>query len=351
MRKVGTLAASAIFMTAVAAAESGSGSYLIELSDGTRVMALDAPVRRGTVVTFHASGGTLTGVPAEMVVRILNERDGRASSAVSKRRPVVGTRPDVMTVRPQAGPLEPGDVLVLGPMGDGIAASATGGAVSGGANASTAGTGTGVGGGYGGALDPNVVNPGVVINPNQTLVGTDGLARVPSTTDLARAQAAQTPVGPNGFPATNGAPTVIGPNGTPTLAPGVPGSGTPVIGPNGTPVLSGVPPTVIGPNGTPVTATGSPVSAQPVIGPNGTPVAPNGGQPGSAQPVIGPNGTPVLAQPGQPGSAQPVIGPNGTPVLAPQGQPGGPAPGAAPSGGGATGAPSGSGSGSGPGMR
>jgi hypothetical protein len=305
------LAASAIFMTAVAAAGTRSGSYVIELSNGTRVIALDAPVSRGTVVTFQdASDGALTGVPAEMVVRIVkNDGNGRVAS---RSRPLVGARSDVVTVRPQTTVLEPGEVLVLGPTGEGIAPSMAD-AISGSENANTdasasSGMGTGVGA-YGGALNPNVVNPRVAVNPvnpNTTLVGTDGLARVPSSTDLSRAQAAQTPVGPNGFPvSSNGATTIIGPNGTPTLAPGVPGSGTMAIGPNGTPVISsGTTPTVIGPNGTPVTSA----------------------QPGSAQPVIGPNGTPILAPPGQPGSAQPVIGPNGTPVTAPAGQPGGPAP-------------------------
>jgi hypothetical protein len=343
MRKSGILVASTIFMAAVAAAEPRSRSFVIELSDGTRVTALDEPVRRGTVVTFHsASGGALTGVPAEMIVRIVQDGDnGQSAAAASKARPraMVGSRPSARAAQPDAPGLEPGEVLVLGPMGDGVAPS-MGGAFAGAANASAAGAGGGAPG-YGGALNsnvnPNVANPDVgvnPINPNQTVIGTDGLPRVASSTDLSRAQAAQTAVGPNGFPVTaTGAPTVIGPNGTPTLAPGVPGSGTPVIGPNGTPV----------------TAAGtSPTTAQPVIGPNGTPVlAPRGqpgsvqpGQAGSAQPLIGPNGTPVLApqgqpgsaQPGQPGSAQPVIGPNGTPVLAPQGQPGGPATGASPSG-------------------
>ena len=345
MKKFGTFAVSAIFMTAVAAAEPHSGPFRIELSNGSQVIALDAPIRRGTVVTFHdASGGALTGVPAEMVVRIVKDgQKSRGAAALTRSRPLAGVREDVVTVRPAAG-LEPGEVLVIGPTGDGIA-SPMAGAVSApnGNTNSNASSGIGTGAGaYGGAVNPNAINPNVSINPNQTLVGTDGLARVPSSTDLLRAQAAQTTVGPNGFPVnTNGAATVIGPNGTPTLAPGVPGSGTQAIGPNGTPVFSsGTTPTVIGPNGTPVQF-GSPTTAEPMIGPNGTPelaqpaqpgsVQP--GQPGSAQPVIGPNGTPVLAQPGQPGSvqpgqpgsAQPVIGPNGTPVTAPPGQPGGPA--------------------------
>ena len=340
MRKIRTIAVSAIFMTAVAAAASPSGSFRIELSNGSHVTSLDAPVQRGTVVTFHnASGGALTGVPAEMVVRIVKDgKDrpgGRGAAAVSRNRPLVGTRGagtrgDDLTVRPRTEALEPGEVLVLGPMGDGMSAPMMGAAsgtagTNAGANAQSTGAGVG---GYGGALNPNVINPNTAINPNQTLVGTDGLARVPSSTDLLRAQEAQGAVGPNGFPATsNGAPTVIGPNGTPTLAPGFPGSGTQVIGPNGTPVVPG-----------------SPTTAQPVIGPNGTPVLAQPGQPGSVQP-------------GQPGSAQPVIGPNGTPVTAPTGQPGGPAanpgtgqnPGSAPSSGTAPGASPGSSGGASPG--
>jgi hypothetical protein len=318
MRKCWTFAASAIFMTAVAAAEPRSGSFVVELSDGSRMTALDAPVRRGTVVTFHdASGGTLTGVPAEMVVRIV--REGKTS--VSRARPLVGTRPAITIARPPATGLEPGEILVIGPTGDGAMLSNL--AASSGNAGVANGMGTGSPG-YGGSLDPNVINPNVGIypnantgvNPNGVLIGTDGLPRVPSSTDLSRAQAAQTSVGPNGFPVTTNTnvPTVIGPNGTPTLAPGVPGSAAT---------------TVIGPNGTPVTTTGSP---QMVIGPNGTPVVASPGQPGSAQPVIGPNGTPVLAQPGQPGAAQPNIGPNGTPVVAPPGQPGSTAPSIAPNG-------------------
>jgi hypothetical protein len=342
MRKGGILAVSAIFMTTVAAAGPRSGSYRIELSNGSQVIAVDAPVKRGTVVTFHNAGGALTGVPSEMIVRV--EAVGRRGAAsASRQRPVLGTTPpDVTVARPPAGGLQPGEVLVIGPTGDGATlGNASGGAMAAGGSGSNGGgaNANGVGAygvnGYGGNVNPNVLNPnlpitngggtGTAINPNTgTMIGADGLPRVASSTDLSRAQAAQTTVGPNGFPATNnGATTVIGPNGTPTLAPGIPGSAA-------------------------ATATGQQGSAQPVIGPNGTPVlAPQGqpgsvqpGQAGSAQPVIGPNGTPVLApqgqpgsvQPGQPGSAQPVIGPNGTPVLAPQGRPGSTAPNTSPNG-------------------
>ena len=326
-------------------AAAASAKYRIELSDGRQVLAADLPVARGSVLTYHPyPAGPLTGVPTEMIVRVVSDR-GTESKTNSPTMTVRGTRlsggPADRAWRAPTVGLEPGEILVLGPTGDGISSSAQTAVTAGAGNVQNAGVGNAGGaygaGGYGGGVNPNVVNANVPINPNNTLVGSDGLARVPSSTDLSRAQAAQNPIGPNGFPVTGtGAPTVIGPDGTPTLAPGVAGSGTSVIGPNGTPVMStGTAPVQIGPNGTPV-ATGQP-GAQPVTGPNGTPVPAQSGQPGSAPPNIGPNGTPVLAQPGQPGSAPPSTAPNGTPSSA------------APSGT----APSGSGSpsGSGPGNR
>jgi hypothetical protein len=323
----------AFFAAAIALA--ATARYRIELTDGSRILSVDRPVPHGTVLTFHSHpGGQLTGVPAEMVLRVVSDRPAPEPATMTVRstrltggpldRPAAGVS--------EGGSLEPGEILVLGPTGDGIAPAGAANAASAAADGSSAGMPVGVGGAYGGALIPNVVNPNAVVNPvnpNTALIGTDGLPRVPSSTDLSRAQSPQPTIGSKGFPVTsNAAPTVIGPNGTPTLAPGVPGSGTMVIGPNGTPVTaSGTTPVVIGPNGTPVLApSGQAGSAQPVIGPSGTPVLAQPGQPGAAQPVIGPNGTPVLAQPGQPGSAPPVIGPNGTPVLAPSGQPGGAAP-------------------------
>ncbi len=345
----------ALGFSAAGLAAAASAKYRIEMSDGRQILATDLPVARGSVLTFHPyPAGPLTGVPTEMIVRVVS--DGRAATRSSTPTMTVrATRlsggPTDRARRAATVGLEPGEILVLGPTGDGIAPSASGAtaAASAGlpnANANAnAGSGNGyAAGAYGGGVNPNGVNANVPIDPNNTLVGTDGLPRVPSSTDLSRAQAAQNPIGPNGFPVTGtGAPTVIGPDGTPTLAPGVAGSGTPVTGPNGTPVMNtGAPPVQIGPNGTPVQAQPGQGGAQPVIGPNGTPVLAQPGQPGSAPPNIGPNGTPVLAQPGQPGSAPPSTAPNGTPGSA--------APGAAPPG---RGAPSGSGSpsGSGPGNR
>jgi hypothetical protein len=328
---------------AAALAAAASAKYRIEMSDGRQILATDLPVARGSVLTFHPyPAGPLTGVPTEMIVRLVS--DGRATTRSSTPTMTVrATRlyggPTEHARRAPTVGLEPGETLVLGPTGDGIVSSPS--AASAGLPKANANAGSGNGyaaGAYGGGINPNAVNTNVPIDPNNTLVGSDGLARVPSSTDLSRAQAAQNPIGPNGFPVTGtGAPTVIGPDGTPTLAPGVAGSGTPVIGPNGTPVMNtGAPPVQIGPNGTPVLAQPGQAGAQPVIGPNGTPVLAQPGEPGSAPPNIGPNGTPVIAQPGQPGSAPPSIAPNGTPSSAPAGM--------APSG---SGSPSGSGPGNG----
>ncbi len=336
-------------------AAAASARYRIELSDGRQILATDLPVARGSVLTYHPyPAGPLTGVPTEMIVRVVSDRgtETRTSAPTMTVRAtrLSGGPTDRARRAPTVG-LEPGEVLVLGPTGDGMASSAQTPASANSANGPNTGVGNAGGaygaGAYGGGINPNLVNPNAPIDPNNTLVGTDGLPRVPSSTDLSRAQAAQTPIGPNGFPVTGtGAPTVIGPNGTPTLAPGVAGSGTPAIGPNGTPVMStGAPPVQIGPNGTPVTATsGQPAATQPATGPNGTPVLAQPGQPGAAQPNIGPNGTPVLAQPGQPGSAPPNTAPNGTPRSAPAGAAPSGTGGAAPSG---SGSPSGSGPGNG----
>jgi hypothetical protein len=263
--------------------------YRIELADGRQILASDAPVQRGSVVTFRPyPGGTLTGIPAEQIVRI--ERGEVATFPAESAE---------STIEPgEVRALEPGEALDIGPTGEGISRGASeapaGGVIA--ASPQPPSLNPASYGGYGGA-----------VSPNGTLIGPDGLPRAASSTDIARALA-QTTTAPNGFPAT-GAPTVIGPNGTPTLAPGVAGSSTPVIGPNGTPVMSGTPQLTIGPNGTSVLSPG----AQPVVGPNGAPVLTPSGQPGSAAPVISPNGAPVLAPPGRPGSAAPSTAPNGFP--------------------------------------
>jgi hypothetical protein len=294
----------ASFVSAPAFARSG---YRIELASGVTILAADAPVRHGTILTFHqATNGVLTGVPVEQVTAV------ELDTAPVRPRTLART---TLTVAPAAArPLEPGETLEIGPTGDGgPAASAQNGA--GGSNPGVATNANGspaYGGGnpaqYGGA---NVPLSGAA-NATMNGLGPNGLPTAPSSTDLSQALASTT--GANGSPANpTSSPTTIGPNGTPTLSPGMPGANT-AIGPNGTPVTAGTAVPVIGPNGTPVLAQpGAPNPATPNIGPNGTPTMAQPGAPGSAPPQIGPNGTPILAPPGGPGSAQPNIGPNGTP--------------------------------------
>jgi len=288
---------------------SAPALYRIELADGRRVASLGAPSAQGSVFVYRTPGGALTSVPREMVLRIVGEGapdSEPADALVSAAR----VSPASVEYVDAPAPLEPGDLVVLGPTGGdepfAVAPQAGAPASAGGATAPVVnglgGYGGGVGvGGYGGAT---------AINPALTTLGPDGMLRVVSSTDLTRAISPTTTIDANGFPSMSTSPTVIGPNGTPTLAPGFSGA-APVIGPNGTPVVAGAASPVIGPNGTPALAG----SASPVIGPNGTPVLAAPGQPGSAAPVIGPNGTPVVA-----GSAAPVIGPNGFPAAPPPGR-------------------------------
>ncbi len=297
---------------AFAFGESAAHRYVLELSDGRRVSASDAPVVRGSVLTFRSPSGTLTGVPREMVVRVRGD-EVRAADVL----PAAGEREGTgLELEAAAPPLEPGELVILGPLAQPAPA-----ALPADANTAARGGGPAVSGGSFGVGSPyaNGVGGATVIDSNLNGIGPDGLPRVLSSTDLSRALAAPgtSPVAPNGFPATPSAPTVIGPDGTPTLAPSASETSMTVIGPNGTPAFASSATPVVGPNGTPVLApAGQPGSAAPVIGPNGTPNLVPAGQPGSAAPVIGPNGTPVLAAPGRPGSgaASPSTAPNGTPA-------------------------------------
>jgi hypothetical protein len=268
--------------------------YRVDLAGGASVIALDVPVRHGTVYTFHdGENGVLTGLPAEQVVEV--EVLPMVDSPVAH----LGRRPSIEF--PEfVRPLEPGEMLVIGPTGDGaLPAPDTTGAAAAGGQAQAAVPG------------PNPYGYGGYVAPTPRIVGPNGVPTALSSTDLSQALASTT--APNGFPATTSSPTTIGPNGTPTLSPGMPGSDLP-IGPNGFPQT--FTPPVIGPDGLPVLApSGTPSASQPVIGSNGTPVSAPAGAPGATQSQIGSNGTPILAPPGGPGTAGPSIGPNGFPTV------------------------------------
>jgi hypothetical protein len=279
MKRFLSLALSSLLVPALAAAAI-QARYAIQLRDGHHVFSNDLPVRRGSVVTFHQSpGGALTGLPAEDVVSI---QTGVIEVGAKRSAADVIVRGHRTAIQTLAAPMQPGDMIILGPTGGGNAQVQNG-------NATAAASGAGNG---------------------------------PSTPPANNGYG-------GGYPYV---PTAMGPNGRPIFTP-QPGntlsaqsSAPPTVAPNGFPVTTGNPPT-IGPNGTPISS-----SDQPIIGANGTPVMAPAGTPDAAPPVIAPNGTPVMAQPGAPSAAQPVIGPNGTPVLAPAGAPGSAPPATAPNG-------------------
>jgi hypothetical protein len=277
--------------------------HRIDLVDGGRILSLDLPTRSGTVVTFHRyPGGELSGVPAEMVERI---EPARVASSLAGGIAVDSSAPPSR----EGKELEPGEVVVLtNPTGEGAPAPEATALASAPAPQMPIWNGYFYGGGS------SLQNPNGTRLPPGTTIGTDGLLRVLSTTDLAASVTAAPLVGPNGFPVTPGATAVIGQDGTPILASDT-GLTTMVIGPNGTPIPAGSGAQVIGNNGTP--AVGA-APAFPVIGPNGTPILAPAGTPGSAFPTIGPNGTPNLAPSGQTGSSATATAPNGSPSSPPR---------------------------------
>jgi len=225
----------ATLLAAAVAAGSAVALYRIELRDGSRVFAKDRPTHRGSVLLFHQyPGGVLTSVPEEEVVRVV-------TGAIEARNQT----------------LQPGDVVVLGPTGEGAAQSLPPTTI---VKAPAL---------PGGVYDPR--NPAFGYSPPRGGVNQPGVT--PRTFmpvfpgDLARALSGEPPnlepsIAPNGFPTTPGSVTpIVGPDGTLILAPpGTPGSTPPVIGPNGTPVLA---------------PSGAPGSTPPPVGPNGY-LAPRG---------------------------------------------------------------------------
>jgi hypothetical protein len=231
--------------TALAAA---TAPYRITLRDGRQILAKDRPVRSGSVLLYHPyPRGVVTSVPIEFIFGV------NAALATS------------VNEAPTISVLNPGDLIILGPTGEGqpapepvaLAPPAPGSATI-----------------PGGVYDPRMpiygggtyLAPNAPGNPNAP----SNLMGLTPNGDLARAQSgppptAESPIAPNGFPATSGSqPLTIGPNGTPVMAPsGAPGSQQPTIGPNGTPVLA--PP-------------GAPGSTPPAVGPNGYPVPRGSGQ-------------------------------------------------------------------------
>src|SRR5262249_2829984 len=175
----------------------------------------------GSVLLFHSyPKGILTSVPEESVARIETRVEDSNKT------------------------LSPGDIVYLGPTGEGQTAAATG---------TAAYTQPAIPGGIYDPPNTALDGYGAAIprNPNGTPMTPTGNG---NASDLARALSGEPPtLSPNGFPTQPGLVTVIGPNGTLTLAPaGTPGAVPLTIGPDGNPILS--PP-------------GAPGSVPPVIGP------------------------------------------------------------------------------------
>jgi hypothetical protein len=130
MRRFPTLSAIAasllclfFLFAAVIEAASATGRYRIELKDGHQIETRGYPVARGTVWTFHGSNGVLTGVPRELVARIVPvDEDAEPDAVVSARG--VAAAPAESDVEAAPAPLEPGEWIELPSTGDGRAAVA-----------------------------------------------------------------------------------------------------------------------------------------------------------------------------------------------------------------------------------
>jgi hypothetical protein len=236
-----------LLLAAALAGAATRARYRIQLRDGSQVLATDLPVQRGTVVTFHkAPGGLLTGLPAEEIVAI-QAGSSKISSRLEAADAVVRGR--MTAIETLARPLQPGDVVVLGPTGEGSVPTGYGAAQP--APSAASPYTPPPSSAYGGGRYPSVP---AGMTPNGQVVF------APQPGNPGAGSGAPPTVGPDGFPVTSGNPPMIGPNGTPVLTPaGAPGAAPPVIGPNGTPVLA--PP-------------GTPGSVPPAIAPNGTPASP-----------------------------------------------------------------------------
>jgi len=303
---------------AIASAEIRA-MYRVVMADGHVVLARDLPRTNGTVTTFHASdSGVLTGVPSEDVVKI-------ETSVTPRRFPMIGP---AVSEQAEAGvrPLEPGEAIDLGPMGDGGSAQANGRSVaaSAGANGAAAyggnGNGTNGGGGYG-TTDPRMLGGGV---PAAGLLPNGQPSNQPLAGDILRAQSGnvptmsldtQTQTSSNGFPATASSQTaLVNANGTPNIGPnGFPGTSQTATGPNGFPATTAQSP--IGPNGFPLTpqtttdGNGFPATAtQGTTGANGFPAATAFG---ASKTTVGTNGFPSATATAI-GTGSVIVAPNGT---------------------------------------
>lgn len=322
------------FAGAAAAALAASdirAQYRIVMKDGRVLLSRDLPKEERSVTRFHADGsGALTEVPSGQIARI--------ETSVTPQRFVPTTAQGAaLSGGGETGlrPMQPGEVVVLGPIGEGGGGSianqaAAAGALNGAAGAGGTGVGAYGGGNYvngngrfsngasNGTLgfDPRMLGGGA---PSTGLLPNGQPSTQPVAGDVLRAQSGEVPTmsidtqtqtSPNGFPPNaSSQTTTLNPSGQPNTAVTGPVAGsTQPIGPNGFP---GTPQNVTGPNGFPVTG-GAATSSQNVTGPNGF----TGPTQSTPQNVTNPNGFPAAGAPGTgataTGAGQVIVLPNGT---------------------------------------
>jgi len=320
--------------------------YKIVMRDGRVVVSRDLPRQQGSVVTFHDErSGALTGLPSEQIARV--------DTGVTPQRFPARSGPASASAAGEAvtRPLQPGEVMVLGPIGDGgtgVSIAGQSGAASGG----VAGGGAGYGNGTNGTgVNANTANGNFVNGngnfSNGTPNGTAGFdtrmlgggspttstgllpngqpSNQPLAGDVLRAQSGnvptmsidtQTQTSQTGFaPNAASQATTLNPNGTANTATTGPVAGsTAPIGPNGYP---GTPQNVTGPNGFPTTG-GATTNPQTGVGPNGFPTSGTAGTT-TQQNVTNPNGFPAVGAPGTTGTTGTTNGTNANGNVAPNG--------------------------------
>src|SRR5260370_15280881 len=174
-----------LLLAAATALAAAPASYRITLRDGRQILARDHPVRSGSVLLYHPyPRGVVTAVPIELVFAV------NAALATG------------LNEAPTVSVLNPGDLIILGPTGEGQPAPAPLELTPPAPGSATI---------PGGVYDPRmpIYGGGTYIAPNAR-----GNPNAPGNPmgltprgDLARAQSgppptAESPFAPNGFPAT-----------------------------------------------------------------------------------------------------------------------------------------------------
>src|ERR1700737_3156990 len=96
------LIACSLLLAATTALAAATASYRIALRDGRQILAKDRPVRSGSVLLYHPyPRGVLTAVPIELLAGV----NATLATGVNQA--------------PTISVLNPGDLIILGPTGEG----------------------------------------------------------------------------------------------------------------------------------------------------------------------------------------------------------------------------------------